>query len=131
MRTAEKGIAISMIDSSSAKISAAPTWIIMGEHGTVSGTDAELTLRCFNPKKHKKLPVLDALAANNRAYGNAEKLDWSEKILKPGEFGIGGYYDNVWAVLRKHGKMVVVPESVVEMTRVIEECRKQNPQFKM
>ena len=75
-------------------------------------------------------PVQDRVAVKGRVYGNEEKLRWyvrNNLEMKAGY--IGGFYDNVFSVLRNRGKMVVTPESVVEMTRMIEECRKQNPEF--
>jgi len=125
----ENGISVAVISSTSCNADA-PTWIFMGEYGTVSVFRDHAEMRYFNPKKHRKLPVRDTVAADGRRYGNEEKLRWyTRKNLKLKAENIGGFYDNVIAVLRRRAKMVVTPESVVEMTRVIEECRKQNPLF--
>jgi phthalate 4,5-cis-dihydrodiol dehydrogenase len=123
-----KGVTINILDSSSCNADA-PNFLFMGEYGTVTGTRSGGEMRYFDPKKHKKLRVVDARAAGERKYGNAEQLKWKTKELTTKSFNIGNFYDNVWSVLRERGKMVVTPASVVEMTRVIELCRKQNPEF--
>ena len=124
----ETGIAINISDSTSCN-SEAPRCILMGMSGTITMYGDRIEMRCFDPNKHKKLKVLDNSAKMGRKYGNDEKLAWKTKTLTYKGLGIGNYYDNIVKVLRHGGTMVVKPESVIEMTRVLEICRKQNPQF--
>jgi len=130
-----EGLSINISCSSSCNTDV-PQWVFMGEYGTVSvfinhpekGNSAEM--RYFNPRMHKKLRVQDTKAAKGRKYGNDEKLRWYvRKNLNMKSYSIGDFYDNIFSVLRCRGKMVVTPESVIEMTRILEECRKQNPGF--
>lgn len=126
---AGQGLSINITSSSSCNADV-PQWIFMGEYGTVSVYIDHAEMRYFNPKMHKKLRVQDTKAAKGRKYGNDEKLRWYvRKNLDMRSYSIGDFYDNIFSVMRRRGKMVVTPESVVEMTRILEECRKQNPDF--
>jgi predicted dehydrogenase len=125
----KKGVSVNLSVSTSCNADA-PAWIFMGLNGTVSVFKNRAEMRYFDPKKYKKLKALDQRAAQNRQYGNEEVLKWYTKELPVKGDNIGNYYDNIVSVLRKRGTMVVKPESVVEMTRVIEICREQNPGFK-
>ncbi|MFH1706604.1 MAG: Gfo/Idh/MocA family oxidoreductase [Planctomycetota bacterium] len=126
----DRGPVITITDTTSCNADV-PRWLLMGPRGTVAWYQDRTEIRYFDPRKHPPLKVQDTAAAADRKYGNAEKLTWTVAAMDPKRPSIGDYYDNIAAVLRRGGAMVVPPESVVEMTRVLEICRRQNPAFKI
>lgn len=121
---AKNGCTIDMEISSSENIATAlPKWIICGQYGTLTSDGKNATIRYFDPKKAGKLTVREGAAAN-RAYGNDDKLPWEEKTVEAVGPDWGSFYDNVYGVLRDKKKMVVTPESVREVIRVIGAIRK-------
>jgi scyllo-inositol 2-dehydrogenase (NADP+) len=125
-----KGPTLTLIDSTSCNADA-PRWLFMGPHGTIAWYKDRAEIRSFDPRKHPRLKLQNPDAAAGRRYGNDEKLAWTVAPLDITRPSIGDYYDNIVRVLRRGGRMVVPPESVVEMTRMLELCRRQNPAFKI
>lgn len=105
-----------------------PQWILCGKYGTISISGGVASVKYYSPKKVGKLK-LNLQAPAGRKYGTGEKLPWVEKEEKAVGKDIGNIYDNVVSVLRKGGKMYVTPESVLELVKVLDACRKQNPKF--
>lgn len=102
----------------------AAKWMLLGSCGTMICDGEQTVLRYFDPKKLKKLNVVDA-AAPGREYGNDDVLPWKEetRTVKPkGKYP--SYYENVADVLRRGGRMLIKPEEAAENTRVLEWIRK-------
>lgn len=98
-----------------------PRTVMLGGTGTVVlDSPEEARLRFYDGTKVPPLEVVDG-ASRERKYGNDDVLPWQEetRAVKPAETP-GSFYDNVAAVLRDNAKMVVTPESALEVTRVIE-----------
>ena len=101
-----------------------PKWIVCGSTGTLTGDGKNYTLRFFDPSQVQPLQVIEGPAAD-RKYGNDDKLPWQEHTGTVEEAqSIGDFYDNVHAVLRDNGEMVITPQSVRETMRVITLIRK-------
>jgi scyllo-inositol 2-dehydrogenase (NADP+) len=101
-----------------------PKWIICGTCGTFTGDGKNYTVRWFDPAQVQPLEVIEGPAAERR-YGNDDKLPWQAKSGSVEEAAsIGEFYDNVFAVLRGGGEMVITPQSVRETMRVISLIRR-------
>jgi len=96
----------------------APRWTLLGEHGTMITDGQTSKITYYDPKKVKKLRVIETTPAGRR-YGNEDVLPWQEKEVPVRAKPVGDFYDNVYGVLRKRQAMVVTPESVREVMRVI------------
>ena len=79
-------------------------------------------IRWFDPKEVKPLEVIDQ-AVSDRAY-HSDELPWQEKTVKTEGPDIGGFYDNVLAVLRRGEPMYITPESVRQVIDVTARIRK-------
>lgn len=100
-----------------------PMVLLLGTCGTLTSDGAKSTIRYFDPRKVKELPVLTG-AAEGRAYGNADKLPWRKKTMPSTSRDKSTFYDNVYDVLRNRKKMVVTPESVLQVLAVMEKARR-------
>ena len=101
-----------------------PFWTICGTCGTLVSDGRSSTIKYFDPQRVKPLPV-EPSAPPDRTYGNADKLPWTEKTVPTPSRDSYDLYDNVHDVLRRRGKMVVTPESVLEALRVMETAKKR------
>lgn len=123
----KSGCTIDMEVSSSENITAPagiPQWVICGSYGTLTRLGKDVTVRYFDPKEVKPLPVVEGPAAERR-YGNEDKLPWQEKVI-PADQGPdkGNFYDAVYRTVREKAKPYITPESVREVIRTIELIRK-------
>ena len=100
-----------------------PKWTICGTNGTLVSDGVTSTIRWFDPSQVQPLPVVDG-PAQNRKYGNADKLPWQEKTVPAEGSDKAVFYDNVYGVIRRGEPMRVTPESVREVIRVIAMIRK-------
>jgi predicted dehydrogenase len=100
-----------------------PKWTICGTNGTLVSDGVTSTIRWFDPSQVQPLPVVDG-PAQNRKYGNADKLPWQEKTIPAEGSDKAVFYDNVYGVIRRNEPMRVTPESVREVIRVIAMIRK-------
>ncbi|MBI2191753.1 MAG: Gfo/Idh/MocA family oxidoreductase [Planctomycetes bacterium] len=100
-----------------------PNWTVLGSCGTLASDGKTSRVRRFNPRKVKKLKVVETPPAGRR-YGNDDKLPWEEFEMPSSHLCGHDFYDNVYAVLRKGGKQEILPEQVHEVIRIIEWARK-------
>ena len=100
-----------------------PKWILCGTHGTLTCDGERSIVRFFDPKAAPPLEVIDG-PAQDRKYGNADKLPWQERTIDVPPRPHGAFYDNVNAVLAGREAMRVTPASVRESMRVLELIRK-------
>jgi len=99
-----------------------PKWILCGTHGTLTCDGTESVIRWFDPDQVAPIEAIDA-AVPDRAYHSAD-LPWQEKTVEAQGPDIGGFYDNVTAVLRRGEPMYVTPESVRQVIDAIARIRK-------
>ena len=104
-------------------VPAPPKWTLCGTHGTLVSDGTNSTIRWFDPNQVQPLPVVDG-PAQNRKYGNADKLPWQEKTIPAEGSDKTVFYDNVYGVIRRNEPIRVTPESVREVIRVIGMIRK-------
>ena len=97
--------------------------MMLGTCGTLVCDGGTSTLRYFDPKKVKDLPV-DLRPPEGRRYGNQDKLPWREKTMKAVPKDKSGFYDNVYDVLRRRKAMAITPESVLEVLKVLDKARR-------
>jgi hypothetical protein len=101
-----------------------PSWILCGSHGTLTSDGRKSVIRWFESGEDGEVDVVEG-AARDRAYAwQAKPLNWQEETVEAKSPNIGNFYDNVTKVLRHNHEMVVTPESVREVIRVIAEIRK-------
>ena len=106
---------------------AQPPWVVYGTLGTLIQEGGDFVIKYLDPKKLRKLKVIDASAVPNRKYGviGGDTLEWQEKRVKANlpEFQLD-YYTLLHASIRQRKPVLVSPESVREGIRVIELARK-------
>jgi scyllo-inositol 2-dehydrogenase (NADP+) len=104
-----------------------PPWVVYGTLGTLIQEGEDFVIKYLDPKKLKKLKVIDAFAVPNRKYGviGGDTLEWQEKRVKANlpDFQLD-YYTRLYASIRQRKPVLVSPESVREGIRVIELARK-------
>jgi predicted dehydrogenase len=101
-----------------------PSWILCGSQGTLTSDGQKSVVRWFESEEAGEVEVVEG-AARNRAYAwQAKPLNWKEETVEAKGPNIGNFYDNVTKVLWHDHEMVVTPESVREVIRVIAEIRK-------
>jgi len=102
---------------------APPKWTLCGTNGTLVSDGKQSTIRWFDPSQVQPLPVVDG-PAQNRKYGNADKLPWQEKTVPAEGADKTVFYDNVFGVIRRGEPQRITPESVREVIRVMAMIRK-------
>ena len=101
-----------------------PVWVLCGTAGTLTSDGKQSTIRWFDPSEAGEVAVVEG-AAKNRAYGSSTKpLDWQEEIVPAKGPSVGGFYDNITAVLQDNADMYITPQSVREVLRVMTEIRR-------
>jgi scyllo-inositol 2-dehydrogenase (NADP+) len=100
-----------------------PKWTLCGTNGTLVSDGGESTIHWFDPAAVQPLPVIDG-PAQDRKYGNTDKLPWHEKMIPAEGADKTVFYDNVFGVIRNGEAMRVTPESVREVIRVMAMIRK-------
>ena len=104
-----------------------PTWILCGNQGTLTSDSRRSVVRWFEPEEAGEVEVVEG-AARNRAYAwQTKPINWREETVEAKGPNIGNFYDNVTEVLLHNHEIVVTPESVREVIRVIAEIRKGTP----
>lgn len=100
-----------------------PKWTLLGSNGTLVSDGKTSKIKRFDPTKVKPLAV-DETPPAGRRYGNDDVLPWEEYETPSVGTATGDFYDNVYAVLRDSAKQDITPESVLEVTKVIERAKK-------
>ncbi len=99
-----------------------PRWVVMGSSGTMVVQDGESRIRYYDPAQVSPLEVVEASPADRR-YGNDDRLPWQERVepalVEPGR----DYYDYLYDSIRHGAPLLVRPEEVREMIRVMDLCR--------
>jgi scyllo-inositol 2-dehydrogenase (NADP+) len=111
------------MEVSSACAFAEPKWTVLGSRGTLISDGKTSTIRWFDPRKLKKLPVIEE-PSPDRSYGNDDVIEWQTEEVPSVGPSIGDFYDNVWAVLRERKALVVKPEEALEVVRVTQACKR-------
>lgn len=97
-------------------------WRILGSRGTLECDGTTSRLRYYHAGEVASLEAIDT-AAPGRAY-QGEHIPWLEEVRNVADTpGAGGFYDNVYHVLRDNGKMRVTMDDALEVMRVIELAR--------
>ncbi len=99
-----------------------PKWVVCGKYGTLISDGNTSTLRYYDPAEAPPLE-LEAGTAATVGFTAREELPWQEQQLNVDDAPGGNFYDNVTEVLRRGGEMVVTPDSVREMMRVLDLLR--------
>jgi scyllo-inositol 2-dehydrogenase (NADP+) len=117
MRTAN-GCTADMEISSAQNVAAdLPRWILCGSRGTVTCDGKQAVIRWYDAKDVQPIEAVDTAAAG-RKY-QSDQLPWQEKTVPAVGPDVGGFYDNISAVLLHGAKLYITPESsrqVIEVT---------------
>jgi predicted dehydrogenase len=124
---AESGMTVD-IDMTAVNAAPEPSWVIMGDHGTLWITGHTAHLKYFNPKQLPRLKVNDLHYVIDRRYGvvpGPDEIPWQqrEEEVKPRK-QYASYYDNLFEAVRKGKKLLVEPDSALETYRVLDLIRK-------
>lgn len=101
-----------------------PLWILCGTDGTLSCDGEQSVIRWLDPGSLPPLKVDDAPPVQRDYSFQQEKLPWGEKIVPAVGPDIGGFYDNVTAVLRQNAPMIVTPPQARDVVRVTDQIRR-------
>lgn len=99
-----------------------PQWVLMGTCGTLVSQGGTSRIRYLNPKGLRKPRVSEVLT--HRRYGTDEQLPWQEKEEPTRTEQSVDFYGNLYAAIRHRSKLLVTPESVRELIRVLDLRRK-------
>jgi predicted dehydrogenase len=99
-----------------------PDWVLMGTCGTLLSQGGTSKIRYFDPKGLPKLKASEVLT--HRRYGTDEKLPWQEKEEATKSSRTVDFYDNLYGAIRHRKKLLITPQSVRELIRVLDLCRK-------
>jgi predicted dehydrogenase len=119
-----------MIDIEVSSVSAyeRESWHVMGTHGGLVGTSAQLRWRFIDPAA---LPAraVDRRPTPDRSY-NREELAWAEHRWSLDSYdgpGEAGFYADLFKTIRCGAPLAVTPESVRRVIWVLEECHRKSP----
>jgi len=87
-----------------------PRWYILGDKGSLSGTDRELTVK-------------------TGVHGKDEELKYSPKELKQENWI--QFYENIYEVLNSKGNLMVTPSGVKYLISVLDACRESDEKEKV
>jgi len=101
-----------------------PQWVLMGTRGTLVSQGGTSRIRYFDPKALPKLKASETLT--HRQYGSGEQLPWQEKEEPTKLDKAVDFYGNLYGAIRRGRKLLITPESVRELVRVLDICRKRS-----
>lgn len=103
----------------------APTWVIMGTHGSVTSDGKSMTLKWCDPAKLAPL-VADEGPAPERKYGTGEVIEWmTETFELPPANRPAEWYNWLHDSLVEGKPLLVTAESVRRQMEVFEQIRNQ------
>ncbi|MCB0116752.1 MAG: Gfo/Idh/MocA family oxidoreductase [Caldilineaceae bacterium] len=103
-------------------------WHIMGTKGGLTGTLQALHWRVVDESKLAPR-VLDPSPTEGRSY-NRDEITWIEDSWTADEYdgpGYEGYYIDLYETIRNGAPLVVTPQSVRRVIRMMEQCREISP----
>lgn len=103
-------------------------WHIMGTKGGLTGTLSELHWRVMD---ESKLPprTLDPSPTEGRSY-NRDEITWIEESWRAADQinpGYETYYIDLYETIRAGAPLIVTPESVRRVIKLMEQCRQLSP----
>lgn len=99
-----------------------PRWVVMGSTGTMVIENGQSRIRYYDPNQAESLAVVRE-SPPDRRYGNDDVLPWQERVERAAASSEMDFYDHLYAALRRGKPLLVTPESVREMIRIMELCR--------
>lgn len=101
-----------------------PSWVLMGERGSLVSDGTTVKLRYTASKRLPKLKPVDDTAAVGRRYGTGEHIKFVEKQFPAGAKKVPSFYDSLYESIRKGKPLLVTPESVRQTMQVLQRARK-------
>ena len=98
-------------------------WLMMGTHGSLTGSPSSLKWRYFDPQDLPSRQV-DTEPTHDRSY-NREEIPWKEETWKTSHdymSGTLGFYEELHKTLRHGAPLGVTPESVRRVMLIIQKC---------
>ena len=114
------------VEASDAVVMPQPRFAVLGSLGSAWPEGEEYIVRYLDPAKLTPLSVDPSLAVPNRVYGVPnDKLPWQEQRLprKPAEMELD-YHQDLYGSIRNGKDLLVKPEEVCEVIRVMKEARR-------
>lgn len=107
-----------------------PSWQILGSRGTIvleeqAGGKRVFRIRDLPGDQSADSAVHVELAAEGRLYDHHQELDWQEQEFDLSSLPAIDFYDKCYEYFELGHASLVPVEETREVTRVIEECRKQ------
>lgn len=103
-----------------------PDWVIMGRHGSLTGSTSRLEWKYYDPSALPAL-VADEGPAAGRSYGAREEIPWrTESAECRGANITTAYYDRLYATLRQGAPLFVTPGSVRRQIALFDDIRRRS-----
>jgi scyllo-inositol 2-dehydrogenase (NADP+) len=104
-----------------------PTWVVMGEYGSILGDEKSLTVKWCDPADLSPLTA-DEGPAVGRSYARNEPA-WTTEEIRLDGYGQGHFRSHAWYVhlyesLSEGKPLLVTPESVRRQVAALEEVRR-------
>jgi predicted dehydrogenase len=116
------------IDMTSVNAAPEPSWVVMGNCGTLWSEGGKAHLKYFDPQELPPLEANDLPYAVGRRYGvssGEDPIPWNERgePMKPRET-YPSYYDILFEAVRENGEPPVTVESALQTYQVLDDIRK-------
>jgi predicted dehydrogenase len=116
------------VELSSACAYPQPAWHVMGTCGGLQGSTSHLDWKYIEPDKLPERSV-DVRPTPDRSY-NREELVWREGSWDVSDYdgpGQSGFYLDLYQTIRHGDPLVVTPQSVRRVIRLLDECHQLSP----
>lgn len=123
----ENGIVLDL-DINMAAAQNIPRWMVFGSRGAVTLKEVDgrefFHIRYFNERELGELALQNQLAANERAYGNFEEIQWYEEEIPIPATECDGFYDKCYDYYALNMEPFIHISETRETMRIIDECGK-------
>lgn len=128
---AESGMTLD-IDMTSVNAAPEPSWVVLGNCGTLWIQNDQAHLQFFDPKQLPPLQATDLHRAidKNEAVGvqPSTEIPWQTRQEAPRPRGAyQDFYDNLSGAIRQHKPLLVEPESALRTYEVLDQIRAGTP----
>jgi len=119
----ERGLVVD-VQISSAHAAPAWAWVLLGSRGSLWSDGKTSHLKYFKAGTLKKLKPIDGPQAAERKYGIGETIPWIEEEMPTASKKKINFYDELYKSIRLGKPLLVAPELVREVHRIIDRARR-------
>jgi scyllo-inositol 2-dehydrogenase (NADP+) len=119
----EKGMILDLDINMASAFEMVP-WQVYGHYGTAVLNHDVWRVKYFDPQELEEVSLQSTLAAEDRSYGNGEKIPWRLKEFKIEDFEQLDYYEKCYGYFALNDKPFVDISESRKLVEVIEMCKK-------